>query len=50
MERAFWLADHKLRSLRTGGFGYLRQELGKAVDWTRGRLGNGNGSGLTPQV
>lgn len=50
MERALWLAEHKLRSLRSGGFGYLRQEVGKAVDWTRGRLGNGNGSGLTPEV
>ena len=50
VERALWLAEHKLRSLRSGGFGYLRQEVGKAVDWTRGRLGNGNGSGLTPQV
>jgi 8-amino-7-oxononanoate synthase len=43
VERAWWLAEHKLRSLQNGGLGYMKQELGKAVDWTRARLPFGNG-------
>lgn len=35
VERALWLAEHKMRGLRSGGLNYLKQEVGKAVDWTK---------------
>ena len=38
MERALWVAEHKLRGVRSGGMKYVRSELGKAVDWTRAHL------------
>ncbi len=41
-ERALWLAEQKMRSVRNGGLDYVKQEVGKAVNWTRGHLPFGN--------
>ena len=48
MQRAVWLAEHKLQSVRNAGFGYVRGEVGRAVDWTRTKLPFLGGNGVNP--